>query len=938
MSFVYEALRDKPVGLWMLDSASPFTDSSGYNRAASASGTVNQALALTSGALYSSVFNKDAVGSFTSPIFQQGKETKDFSLEAWVRPVQKTTGYSAQEYRENLVPNPSIEGNISDYIPSGVEPTQSNEWTFRGAFSLKLTPNNSTPDSFVGVVGGIGGIFLGMQPGNTYTASGWCYAPTEAIGNIHPNRFRKIVAFTKAPSTGSGYVETRSELTAVAGTSTRLSVTFDIPVDATEAFIRLYNGSDNAADFVYWDALLVEKTTTTKSFFDGSLPGYEWTSIENASASRTRKDVAAVNLIQNPNAYGNGAGGSVNGWSHSTNFAAGGVRHDPTSVNIPNEGLVANYNIPAVDVKSWNVMQIGIPNAHEMGLGDKITVIFRARSNLINGESEVLTVSLRSGDGRNLVAYYSPVTLTNNFVTYIFTVDAMDDALTSNEVYMTTSTTDDTDIDFSFFGVYRNYTDSYFDGDSVGATWSGSINNSESYLLISESDFQVLGNSNQYDGLVLDGTKVSFTTKFLTTGEARAEYDLQIPRAVHLVGVHTQNKNSLYVDGVLVSEADISDVQKTDKFIVTDGKLYSGQTMSSKNIMLNGVSIYSLALSPGSVARHFAVGRSVVGSTTPRAFGGTKITVSKNPADILFERHWQTAGDWKAAVLSGVSADNDKLVPQAVGTTSMPGYWTDSCDLYDGPNPNTINAVTVGWDGEGVTVSASIDGVTWETVERGQNLSCIPAGFDPSGKELYIRIMFPGGIVDDPSYIDNLTVTAFKTGTAAVEDERTVTYSQPAFVRDEYDTTILSDDWGVEINSGGKLTITASTDPSATGPQTIEVWAKQLPGTQMTRNFSASSSKKNGLSFTSMPTGEWAVYSYILSAPLTTDIVFGGDVQIGRVVLYDAVLSNVDLANIVDSYTNRPSTLVHDTSAVAVAESSSAANIYAHDWAIESSG
>ena len=67
-------------------------------------------------------------------------------------------------------------------------------------------------------------------------------------------------------------------------------VTAAIPADATQAFIRLYNGSQSPSDVVWWDSLIMEEGTTDGSYFDGSTTGgayssYAWTGTPNASTS-----------------------------------------------------------------------------------------------------------------------------------------------------------------------------------------------------------------------------------------------------------------------------------------------------------------------------------------------------------------------------------------------------------------------------------------------------------------------------------------------------------------------------------------------------------------------------------------------------------------------------------------------------------------------------
>lgn len=90
MTYIYNALRENPLGLWSLDS-SPFTDSSGYGNDASSTGTPSTTLPIVAGGISAQLL--ETGDSITYPIenfMAAGKESRAFTLEAWVK-VQSGT-------------------------------------------------------------------------------------------------------------------------------------------------------------------------------------------------------------------------------------------------------------------------------------------------------------------------------------------------------------------------------------------------------------------------------------------------------------------------------------------------------------------------------------------------------------------------------------------------------------------------------------------------------------------------------------------------------------------------------------------------------------------------------------------------------------------------------------------------------------------------------
>lgn len=86
MTYIYRVLREAPSGLWSMD-ATPVVDSSGYNRHASFTGSPTTTRPIVAGGIASQLLDSgDSVTYPVSNIAVSGRESRSFSLEAWVKP------------------------------------------------------------------------------------------------------------------------------------------------------------------------------------------------------------------------------------------------------------------------------------------------------------------------------------------------------------------------------------------------------------------------------------------------------------------------------------------------------------------------------------------------------------------------------------------------------------------------------------------------------------------------------------------------------------------------------------------------------------------------------------------------------------------------------------------------------------------------------------
>jgi hypothetical protein len=171
------------------------------------------------------------------------------------------------DVRVNHYRNPNHEYAFQGMNGLNATVTADTAWAASGTRSVKITPNGASTDSCCGPDYDAGDFRFGMVPGKTYTFSADVRLAAAQTGTLHPNA-RSLCIYYRTNAVG--YVAKFSAQAPNAAGVTRLSVTQTIPADATEAFIRVYNGSNSAADPMWYDLALLEEGTMTRPYFDAS--------------------------------------------------------------------------------------------------------------------------------------------------------------------------------------------------------------------------------------------------------------------------------------------------------------------------------------------------------------------------------------------------------------------------------------------------------------------------------------------------------------------------------------------------------------------------------------------------------------------------------------------------------------------------------------------
>ncbi|QNN98292.1 hypothetical protein SEA_LILMARTIN_42 [Streptomyces phage LilMartin] len=488
-------------------------------------------------------------------------------------------------------------------------------------------------------------------------------------------------------------------------------------------------------------------------------------------------------------------------------------------------------------------------------------------------------------------------------------------------------------------------------------------------------EVSVMSHSSSYDGLTITPTHIYFRTKYLTAGTCEVSYEYETGKSFHVVGVHTNAKNSLYVDGNLVAETDLTEDQQNDayEFLTTD--LIGGQSATASTIALDAPAIYSSSISSDAIKKHYSFGVDVDTSEGIAGFhNATFWNFSDEKRNVAAVKEWTLEADWKTGVLTDVAVANDSIVPSYTQSesevvedglivpvytnTSLPGVWQSSIALGEVPE-TTLADMKITWLGEGdFTVEYSLDdGTTWK------NPNLAPTETLDNTDVIDVRITFDGGIVDDPSFVGSLSVVVYidKTFLGSRVD-REASMSGNGLASGEYFEPIEYADFnGIKLLSGAiNTTVDASYDgeeePGDLDITGFDMWVKPVAGNILsgtgisvarsgdTITFSGLSTLVvNGVSVASGATvfnsDSWYHISGIFSTAGNYALTVGvTNTLVSQLSLITTALTLAGLQQLYAAYLGLPGLVVEDSSSVGIAEASPATNLYAHVWGITPAG
>jgi RHS repeat-associated protein len=198
-------------------------------------------------------------GDFT----QSTTDAEEFGLTVSRSASSRDPRHGYQTQRERLTVNQQkISTDTAGFVPTASTLTRVTDRGHESTEALQIDPPaaGTGTDTFAAVEADSGGMRLGMKAGRLYRVSGWMYVPA-ATGLEPPDaQGEKIVVVVKDAS--GAYQALSSPRPTVIDAWVQLTLDVPIPVGASEAFIRLYNGfAPGSSKSIFLDDLSVRELT-----------------------------------------------------------------------------------------------------------------------------------------------------------------------------------------------------------------------------------------------------------------------------------------------------------------------------------------------------------------------------------------------------------------------------------------------------------------------------------------------------------------------------------------------------------------------------------------------------------------------------------------------------------------------------------------------------
>lgn len=470
----------------------------------------------------------------------------------------------------------------------------------------------------------------------------------------------------------------------------------------------------------------------------------------------------------------------------------------------------------------------------------------------------------------------------------------------------------------------------------------------ECWVLPIEGPVSILSHDG-IDGLVFDSESIKFVVEFENEGTAEASWLVPDYMArYHVVGIFNGKKVSLYINGDLKSEVDLTPDQNMDSLKVqSDENLYTKSPAGSQ--LIDAIAVYEYALSANSVLSHYLAGnnsRSAVDNVM--SFGGLVWTFDDFDRNIAMSK----VVDLDSGI-SVLTTYRDGVRPTVDDAgLSEAGTWTTSIPISVTGLSN-IEGVKVDWEGDGhFTVEGSFDqGSSWVTLENGQ---LVPGstGIDPTGEEIDVRVTFDGAIQNDVSVVRQLSYVVYPDATIRSDNStRTVTLNGDIATSSISSELIESySNAGLRIPAEATATLNAddSDDPQDTA--TVEIWFRLnsisdgviIDGLEIVAGaFDATGTAYfNGSTTVPTPVQDQWAHAVLVGTASNDPIIIGGGpaINVGMVAVYRKALSPDEVSRLYMSYFGSPTAVLSESSSVSVQEKDEMYNLYDYDWQIISSG
>lgn len=193
---------------------------------------------------------------------------------------------------ENLIPGGNFETATGLWTGNNAALALVTGWSQFGSYSLKITPANTSNQSWATVV-------VPVSQGGSYTLSAYVRVQALQSGTLNSSarQFQAVATFQDGGTVSTSIIGRAAAAPNTGFTTTRVTMTFTVPDNATSVSVRLVNGGSNSADnSIYVDGVLLtegdgkDTDGTQLAYFDGataasSLYTYSWSGDAHLSTS-----------------------------------------------------------------------------------------------------------------------------------------------------------------------------------------------------------------------------------------------------------------------------------------------------------------------------------------------------------------------------------------------------------------------------------------------------------------------------------------------------------------------------------------------------------------------------------------------------------------------------------------------------------------------------
>lgn len=479
----------------------------------------------------------------------------------------------------------------------------------------------------------------------------------------------------------------------------------------------------------------------------------------------------------------------------------------------------------------------------------------------------------------------------------------------------------------------------------------------------------ILGHLSTIDGLIFDGEKISFITRHGAAGIAEASW---FPPATfssfHVMGVHSGEKNELYVNGVRVASVSLTDDQLASPYEIAaaPGYLYSGHHPGT--IIVDSVAVYTHALTSRQAKLHFLWGRDVPDFrdvVTRR--NGTYWDFTDESAFVAMDYNFSTSEEWAAGQSASVVIEDGTISPVIQAGSTIESTWKNGFILSS--VSDTLDGSKIWWDGDGsFTVQVSLNGTTWTNAVNGQEIPGISENFTSGTQALEFRVVFPAGEPETTiSRVRSLNLRLYKDRDVSPNiSERQAEFAGKVALAQEVHQPLEHDDaTGVHLYAGHAV---VKAGPSA---RVLEMWVNvdAIPATTGyiydTRTGADSYLYWNGTAWAGAPgttyivngvetlpasmvftPGRWNHIIAILPAATTSAITLGArytldetlKVRLGFLATYPDAITAAQATERYNAYMGIPSMSVLEPTGFNMTDATVPPKLYSYSWSTVGSG